>query len=299
MSATDIPGFNWYGNLPDGIQCMLDHRDPSRRSVSSYLHRLPVSTDTILDLSADPVISLVINPKGVVERGVEGHRQNATLSGDTVVLTPAYVACDWRWNGDPMDVLDVYIPYELFQGAWSTHFHGDPTSVNLQPTIALKDDSLLFLMKSLLALMQTKRGNMTMVYETLTEHLIFSLLSLDKNAIVKKNYTQGMISPVALRRVKEYIEAHLADPILLDHLATVAGISRFHFLRQFRYAVGKTPHTYLTERRLIRASELLRKSDLPITEVAAQCGFEDSSYFANRFRRDFHMSPSVFRRSCR
>lgn len=299
MNAVCSPGFEWYGNPPDGIKRVLYHHDQSRRAVSWFLHRLPDRTGMMLDLSSDPVISLEINPNGTVERVVEGQRQNAALRSDTLTLTPAFAVCDWRWIGDPLDILDVYIPYELLREAWANHFRGDPANVNLRPDLVLHDESLLLLMKSLLALMKSGRNNMTMLYETLTEHLIFSLLSLENRAIAARSHRPGVLPPIVLRRVQHYIEEHLAENIRLEALASVAGVSRFHFLRQFRQTIGETPHAYLTQRRLARACDLLRSSDLSVTDIAARCGFEDPSHFAERFRRSHLVSPREYRRARR
>lgn len=295
MSADGIPGFEWYGNPPNGIERMLYHHDPSRRAASWFLHRLPDRTDMMLDLSSDPVISLEINPNGTVERAVEGKWQKAALTDDTLTLTPAFAPCDWCWMGDPLDILDVYIPHELLQEAWSMHVPGDPARVNLTPNLVLEDESLLLVMKSLLALMKSGRSKTTMLYETLTEHLVFSLISLENKAIAARPQAQGTLSTGVVRRVKNYIEGHLADNISLDTLASIAGISRFHFLRQFRQTVGVTPYAYLTGRRLAHACDLLRNSNLPVTEIAAQCGFEDPSHFAERFRRRYQISPREYR----
>src|SRR3546814_15707634 len=116
-------------------------------------------------------------------------------------------------------MLDVYIPHELMQKAWATHFRGDPAHVNLRPNLMLQDESLLLLMKSLLALMQSGRRNMTMLYETLTEHLIFNLLSLENRAIEASPHMNSTLWPGALRRVTDYIDDQLEENIKSDTLA--------------------------------------------------------------------------------
>lgn len=66
-------------------------------------------------------------------------------------------------------------------------------------------------------------------------------------------------------------------------------------LRLFRTATGTTPIEYLLEVRLRRAAELLRRTGLPVGEVAARCGFHDSNYFSKRFRALYGVSPRTFR----
>jgi AraC-like DNA-binding protein len=94
-----------------------------------------------------------------------------------------------------------------------------------------------------------------------------------------------------------YIEAHLADPISLDQLLRVAETSGSTLQRLFRQALGKSPVDYIIHRRFERALELLRHTDLSITEVAFQVGFSDSNYFSRQFKQRYHCSPKEFRKA--
>ena len=295
--AIQAQGFDWYGNLPLGVECMLRRHSESRRSVSWFMHRFPPRTETMFDQSSDPVISLELNASGIVERAVEGRWEQAVLTQDTLTLTPAFTACHWRWTGEPLDILDVYIPFELMQAAWSEHFRGDPARVNLLPKLVLEDESILLLLKSMLAVIRSRQTNASLLYETMTNHLICSLLCLKSEAIVVDTRPRSTLPWPVLQRVKAYVEDHLAEDISLQGLADVASVSRFHFLRLFQNSMGMTPHAYLTERRMVRACNLLLNTVLPVSEVAADCGFEDPSYFAARFRRLYKTSPRDFRRS--
>jgi AraC-like DNA-binding protein len=100
-----------------------------------------------------------------------------------------------------------------------------------------------------------------------------------------------------LRRVMAYVEASIGGPISLDDLATVAGVSRFHFHRQFRKSVGVTPHEYVLRARIERAKGLLTDSDLSVGEVSGAVGFADQSHFSNIFRKLKAMTPRGFRNS--
>ena len=100
-----------------------------------------------------------------------------------------------------------------------------------------------------------------------------------------------------LRRVMAYVDARLSCPISLDDLANVAGVSRFHFHRQFRKTVGVTPREYVLRARIERAKGLLTESDLTVGEVSGAVGFADQSHFSNIFRRLTAMTPRGFRNS--
>lgn len=103
------------------------------------------------------------------------------------------------------------------------------------------------------------------------------------------------LSAVQLRRVNDFIRAHLAEPIGLADLAVEAGLSRYHFARLFRNTTGRSPHQHLTQQRLVRAHALLTGTQLPIADVALAVGFSSQSHFAEACRRTLGQSPRVVR----
>jgi AraC-like DNA-binding protein len=111
--------------------------------------------------------------------------------------------------------------------------------------------------------------------------------------------TRGGLPPGAMRRVREYVETHLAESIDLAALAGIAGVSLYHFARAFKQSAGVTPHHYLVQRRLVRAQELLARTELPLAEIALATGFSDQSHFARHFRQTLGTTPGQFRWSRR
>lgn len=107
------------------------------------------------------------------------------------------------------------------------------------------------------------------------------------------------LSPGALRRVREYVEAHLSESTDLATLAAVAGVSIHHFARGFKQSVGVTPHHYLVQRRVERAQDMLAHTDLSLSEIAYAAGFSDQSHLARHFRQMMGVTPGQFRWSQR
>ena len=105
------------------------------------------------------------------------------------------------------------------------------------------------------------------------------------------------LSPGVLRRVRDLIENRLAEPLRLQELAQTANASEFHFIRAFKRLTGRSPHKYITARRMERAQFLLTTTDLPIAEIAWQVGFSNTSHFTAQFRKQTGTTPAVWRES--
>jgi AraC-like DNA-binding protein len=99
---------------------------------------------------------------------------------------------------------------------------------------------------------------------------------------------------VHLRRARDHADRHYADPLDLATLAEVAGLSKYHFHRLFSATHGRSPAAYLSERRLERAQDLLRATNLTVTEVCHAVGFSSLGSFSSTFRRIVGETPTEF-----
>jgi AraC family transcriptional regulator len=93
------------------------------------------------------------------------------------------------------------------------------------------------------------------------------------------------------------IQARLDEDLALDRLARLAGMSRFHFLRQFRALTGETPKQYVLRLRIERAALRLLLVRSSVLDVALECGFQNHETFTRAFKRRFGTSPSEYRTS--
>lgn len=98
-----------------------------------------------------------------------------------------------------------------------------------------------------------------------------------------------------LRRARDYIDRNYRAVVDLDCLASVAGVSKFHFARSFEAAYGETPIRYLTRRRIERAQDLLRSANLTVTEVCMAVGFASLGSFSSRFTLLVGETPTAYR----
>jgi AraC family transcriptional regulator len=100
-----------------------------------------------------------------------------------------------------------------------------------------------------------------------------------------------------LRRAIDFVNAHPADDLRLAAMASVAGLSPYHFSHLFTAAISVPPHRYLLKLRIERAKQRLRFGRESILAIALDCGFKDASHFARVFTRETGLSPRRFRQA--
>lgn len=97
-----------------------------------------------------------------------------------------------------------------------------------------------------------------------------------------------------LRRARDLADREYARPLDVDELAAAAGVSKYHFLRCFAAAYGRTPALYLAERRIERAQDLLRAGNITVTEACMLVGYSSLGSFSRKFTDVVGMSPAAY-----
>lgn len=99
------------------------------------------------------------------------------------------------------------------------------------------------------------------------------------------------------RRVLDHIEARLGSPLRNRELAALVDLSEFHFNVAFRNSVGTSPHEYLSRRRIERSQRLMLSTDMPLCDIAAECGLADQAHLSRLFRKIVGETPAAWRKS--
>ncbi|MFI5356522.1 MAG: helix-turn-helix domain-containing protein [Opitutales bacterium] len=102
-----------------------------------------------------------------------------------------------------------------------------------------------------------------------------------------------------ISEVLAYLERHYAEPLSVEQLAGVAGMSPTSLFRSFREIMHRSPIDYLIHLRVDKAAQLLRRGGMRVGEVSAAVGFNDSNYFARQFGRITGRSPRESRQESR
>lgn len=155
-----------------------------------------------------------------------------------------------------------------------------------------RDPELIAHIRALCTELQEKQ----VAYELAIKSHVFGLFAcLFRNYISSGSAFQHLIENIGqydrIRPALEYMQANLSEHIPVDALAQACNVSLSHFCRLFRQITGKTAIQYLTDVRLQKAASLLKGSEKPVAEIAADVGIDDVSYLSRKFKQQFGLTP--------
>lgn len=137
-------------------------------------------------------------------------------------------------------------------------------------------------------------------YELAVKSELYRMLALllrghVATVLTRDEYAERLKNVQRFEPVFAYIDAHYRDGLTVDHLASIAGLSRYHFSRLFKDICGRTITEHITSVRLDKADHLLRTTPMTVTEIASACGFNDIYYFSRTFKKYKQVPPSAVR----
>ncbi len=210
--------------------------------------------------------------------------------GDIVLINPGDVhACNPE-SGSLFSYFMLYMQPEYFS-ILASDFYGEPISGYRFPIPVLKDKSASRLLDDVCRLMLA--GDTRLVIETGVHETLAAIL----NACGSQNN----LPPVKTGNVQagyEFLQAHLAENISLQELASLCNLSPYHFLRSFRRLYGLPPHAIQLQMRINTARRLLAAGQ-SIADAAASVGFSDQSHFTRNFRVAVGATPLQYQSSIR
>jgi AraC family transcriptional regulator len=198
-----------------------------------------------------------------------------------------------RWlSPGSFDLLHIMIPKttisEMFgEGA------GDKKTVRFNDPLYSPDEMICQIGRQLLSILDQDGPFVKDIADGLCHALIAYIL---RRYVMDSRQVNASVSCRSqMRRVLDMVAVNLAKDVSLEEMATAAGMSRFHFSREFRKSVGTSPHRYIVGRRIDRAKSLLANRDLSILDVSLECGFKDPSHFTRVFRSLVGVTPREYR----
>jgi AraC-like DNA-binding protein len=174
---------------------------------------------------------------------------------------------------------------------------GSPEVLVVDPHV-VREPAVERLVQALVALDGVEKDLVALYVEALCLAILTRLLSLRcRRDLPPTGRRMAPLPKWRLKRVVDYVNAHLASRITLADLAGAAGRTRMHFAAQFRVATGTRPHDFVLRRRIERAQQLLRDPSLALADIALCVGFQNQAHFTTVFKRFTGATPHRWRRS--
>jgi AraC family transcriptional regulator len=210
-------------------------------------------------------------------------------SGD-LDLMPAGYADAWNEDADSTSLFLGVAPALLHRTAEDIGL--DPSRVRLDLQHQFRDPQIEHIAWALEAEHRSEHAHGRLYTDSLGLALSVHLL----RRYASPHELDGGLPPTKLRRLKDYIEAHLDQDLALVELAAVVGLSSSHLKTLFRRSTGMPVHQYLLRQRVEHARRLLESSDRPISQIALDAGFAHQSHLARCMRRMIGVTPAMLRR---
>jgi AraC family transcriptional regulator len=197
------------------------------------------------------------------------------------------------WVRGQMHFMHLYFLPEHFTERAVRELDREPREITLADRTYFEDARMASLCQSMTEESWDEPDGLLRTNET--AHEVLSLLLQSQGVSRTRAGLKGGLSVATRRRLRDYIDMHLTEPLTLGVLAEVACLSEYHLARMFRTSFGLPPHAWIAQQRIERARLLLRTTALPLAQVAARCGYANASHFSHRFSEALGVAPVVYR----
>ncbi len=294
--TTSVEGFERYV----GGKCLFDSRGEAWRDIKAWIVALPPVVDMLhLPSVSEPFLAWTMS--GEVDFQERENKQpwiTHRIKKGSFFLTSGGAPYDCRWKAvtsEPFEAMSVFVELPLLQRALEEVFGVDAAQAQLRDVSAFTDvalDSLMERLRDELMLRHASPLFVQGIAQAIAIHLARNY------AVTGEESHSGSPSlpGYKLRQITDWMAEHVAEDLNLDRLAAQAGLSKFHFHRLFKSAMGLSPSRHHINLRMNAARQLLRETKKTVVDVALDVGYTNPSHFAKLFRRETGLTPSEYRR---
>ena len=221
-------------------------------------------------------------------------RGGVTRESGRVALLPA----GWSGvlRGSAGKRLFVSLDKEILEEAWRRHVATAMPPAGLVAAFDVRDVLIENVCEMLVEELAEAKPGSKLVFEgaamTLTAHLLRGTVQLPARAASGLQWRSR-------ERLLKALRADIPAVANIKELAAIAGLSRFHFIRQFELAFGVTPMQFVENERMTRAQAMILEGKRRISEIAMELGYSEHSHFTRRFKAKTGVTPTEFARARR
>ena len=245
----------------------------------------------VLPSLSEHVISAVWSGSGRLRFCAGSQVSESSLDAGTISVLPRGRESQWQLEGQA-EVSSIYLGHQRLMHVAEGLAPGQ--SFELFDRVRYEDHALFGILHVIDQAIADDPHGPTLFIEHAIDLACIRLLQ-EHSSLRPSTAPQRGLARWQVKRVMTYMKENLSADLHLQDLADVVSMSRFHFCSAFKLATGSSPHDYLLRLRVIRACELLRGSNLPISDISLSVGYRTPSAFTAAFRRVEGKTPRQFR----
>ncbi|MGV3622942.1 MAG: helix-turn-helix domain-containing protein [Archangium sp.] len=250
----------------------------------------PRSEPTVSPVPENTVSICLEGRADIVRHSPDGETKFELTEGDIYQQESMTPLDGFGWEGESTTMHIILSP-GLFDRAQRAVFGDDANSRRFVCPAPFRDDVILSIAQAFRDEAEKADAGSNMMARALAEVLALRVLRFHvaRGATIPVSATR--LDEGGMRKLRAYALENLSGDLSLEKLAAVVELGVPHFSSLFRRAFGLTPHDWVMQLRLDRASELLRERSHSLAQVAELAGFADQSHLTRRFKQRFGLSP--------
>jgi len=280
---------DWYASLPPPA---LASAPAGKARVRRYVGLADVDQPAL----HETLLCLHLGGAKRVRRRQGGGERSYDAAAGMLTIVAAGAASGWSVEG-PADAAHLVLPPELLTRIAREELGRD--GAELPDVVAFRSPEIEALFRRLLLAVGSSGASGRLYPDCLLVVLSTTLIAEHgvRPGPAIAGPCKGGMAGWRLRRVTDYMAAHLSHEIDLEELTALTGLSRAQFYRAFKQSTGESPHRHLAAMRLDRAKALLESSEMALPEIAAAVGLGDAGRLTAAFRARYAVSPNLLRLS--
>jgi len=262
-------------------------------------YRFPRVVDGFLvPATSEPLITCQLDGSAEFqERDIGGTWIPRQVRRGDIFVTGSKTPYELRWRsplGAEIDVMHIHLGVDQCLAAFEMVYPDKANTVEVTDFFG-RDETLAHLSFACAEMLSARTADNAKRVAGLAHLLAIYVAEKYTNVASQRPVYRGGLPIVRLRKIEDYVHAHVSESISIDSLAELAELSPFHFSRVFKQATGITPLQFVTRERMLQAQQLIRETSRSLIEIALEVGYTSPSHFAQVFRRTVGMAPTEFR----
>jgi AraC family transcriptional regulator len=232
-----------------------------------------------------------------MRRRVEGGWQERVIEPGAISILGQARPSEWEW-GESIGVSHLYLLREFMADTAARAFDQDLERFNPADALKIEDPTLLALADTLAGELRRPGPASNLLVDSVAQALCLHTLRAHHRCDrpVRNDFGSSGLTPSQRRRAIDFIEVNLCQNFRMVDLAQATGLNEAALLREFKLTFGDSPYQYVLARRVERASDLIRTTNVSLAEIAYAAGFSDQSHMTRLVKRATGLTPKELRR---